>query len=321
MVVTRVRLCDRLDMDVLADLLSRARARGALFAETTLPAPWGLAFAGGTPLVFHTVLQGEAWLRCEGAAAEDWLRLGPGDVALVRAPGAHRLVSAPGERVVALEAVLEGWRVGDRRFAKPGGGEETVILCGAYALEGSLCDGLLAALPPVVHLAAPGGALRTTLELVETELAATAPGGQTVLDRLLDTVLVFVLREHFARTHAPALVRGLTDPEVGRALVLLHAEPARAWTVAALAAEVGLSRAAFARRFTTLVGEPPLQHLTRFRMGIAGQRLRDGPAKLATVAEEVGYASEFALSTAFKRHHGVAPAVWRRRSAAISSAV
>lgn len=308
-----------LRMDVLADLLSRARARGALFAETVLPAPWGLGFPDTTPLAFHTLLRGEAWLRRDDADERDWLRLGPGDVALVRAPSAHRIASAPGERTVPLESVIDTWRTEERRFRKPGTGEETVLLCGAYGLEGSLCDGLLAALPPVVHLPAPAGPLRATLDLLAAELDVPAPGGQTVLDRLLDTALVFALRQYFAGSTAPALLSGLADPEVGRALGLLHGDPARAWTVAALAAEVGLSRAALARRFTALVGEPPLQHLTLFRMGIAEQRLRDTGAKLAIVAGEVGYGSEFAFSTAFKRHHGIAPTVWRREARAAAA--
>jgi hypothetical protein len=244
-------------MDVLADLLTRAHARGALFAQTTLAAPWGLAFGPTTPLAFHTLVRGEAWLRRDDADSRDdgaWLHVVPGDLVLVRAPSAHVMSSAPGEPALALEDVVDAWRVGDRRYRAPAAGDgadpgaETVVLCGAYGFEGSLCDTLLAALPPVVHLPAPQSPpLRAALDLIAAELEAAAPGGQTVLDRLLDTVLVFALREHFARSSTPALVRALTDPEVGAALRLLHAEPARAWTVAALAAEVGLSRAALAR--------------------------------------------------------------------------
>jgi AraC-like DNA-binding protein len=313
---TLVALRDRL-MDVLADLLARARARGALFARTELRGDWGLAFSDGTPLAFHTVLGGEAWLRRDDA--RDWLRVGAGDVVLVRAPAAHRVAHAPDAPTVALEDVRDRWRVGERRFRSPGGAEDpTVLLCGAYGFDGSLCDSLLAALPPVVHLERPGGALGAALALMAAELDDPAPGAQTVLDRLLDTVLVFALRAHFAEhggDRLPPWWRALADPEVGRALGRLHAEPARAWTIAALAAEVGLSRAALARRFTALVGRPPLQYLTDLRIRLAEERLRDPRVKLATVAAEVGYGSEFAFSAAFKRHRGLAPSAWRRAAA------
>ncbi len=301
-------------MDVLTDLLSRAHARGALFAHTTLPAPWGLRFADRTPLAFHTVLEGEAWARRDDE--DTWRRVGAGEVLLVRAPSAHAMASAPGAPTVDLDAVIDDWRLGPRRFAMPGAGPETVLLCGAYGFEGSVCDALLAALPPVVHLERPGPRLTALLDLLRGEVAADAPGGQTVLDRLLDAALVLALREHFTTSTTPAVMRGLADPEVGRALELLHAEPARPWTVAALAAHVGLSRAALARRFTTLVGRPPLGYLTGLRIGMAEERLRSSDAKLAAIAAEVGYGSEFALSAAFKRVHGVAPGAWRRAARA-----
>jgi len=306
-------------VDVLADLLTRAHARGALFAETALAAPWGLAFGATTPLAFHTVLRGEAWLRrADAETGEDWLRLRAGDLVLVRAPSAHAMAGAPGTPCLPLDEVVETWRVGDRRFRAPHAATaETVVLRGAYGFEGSLCDTLIAALPPIVHLPAPQAPpLRAALELVAGEVAGAAPGAQTVLDRLLDTVLVFALRQHFATTDAPALVRALGDPQVGAVLKLMHADPARAWTVASLAREVGLARAALARRFTALVGRPPLGHLTDLRMGLAEERLRAGDVKLAQVAAEVGYASEFAFSAAFKRERGVAPAVWRRAARA-----
>ncbi len=305
---------DRL-MDVLADLLSRARAEGALFAHTTLPAPWGLRFGDTTRLAVHAVLDGEAWLRRDDADGP-WLRVGAGEVALVRAPSAHAMASAPDAACVPLEDVLEAWRAGPRAFVKPGDGAATSLLCGAYRFHGSICDLLLAALPPVVHLERPGPQLAALLALLRAELAADGPGGQTVLDRLLDAALVLALREHFAAATTPAVVRGLTDPEIGRALGALHADPARAWTVAALADEVGLSRAALARRFTALVGSPPLAYLTGLRMALAEEHLSERDEKLGVVAAAVGYGSEFAFSAAFKRHRGVAPATWRRAARA-----
>lgn len=321
--LARVRATVLAAVDVLADLLARAHARGALFAHATLAAPWGLAFTEEHPLAFHAVARGEAWLG--GPGEEPPVRLLQGDVALVRAPGRYRLASAPEAPSPPLAEQLERWRVGARRYVAPGPGGQTELLCGAYAFRGDLCDALLAALPPVVHLpAAPdaGGApLRTALGLLADEVARAAPGQQTVLDRLLDLLLVFALRAHFRRPGStpPRWYRALDDPEVGRALRLLHGEPARAWTVATLAAEVGLSRAALARRFAALVGQPPLAYLTAWRMRLAEERLRTSDLTLAAIAREVGYGSEFALSAAFKRERGSSPAQVRREARAAAA--
>ncbi len=314
----RSNMLDRL-MDVLTDLLTRAHARGALFAHTALPAPWGLSFPDATPLAFHAVLEGEAWLRRDDDPGGAWRRVGAGEVALVRSPSAHALASAPDGPTTPLDVVIDRWRVAPRRYVKPGARPEPQLFCGAYGFEGSICTALLGALPPVVHLERPSAALTAVLGLMRAELEADAAGSQTVLDRLLDSALVFALREHAARSSTPAVVRGLTDPEVRRALELLHAEPARAWTVASLAGQVGLSRAALARRFAALVGQPPLAYLTGLRMAIVEDRLRTSDRKLAAIAAEVGYGSEFALSAAFKRAHGVAPGAWRREQRAGAS--
>jgi AraC-like DNA-binding protein len=194
------------------------------------------------------------------------------------------------------------------------------LLCGAYRFDGDLCDALLASLPPVVHLpaGAAGPGLERALALLADEVAGDAPGQQAVLDRLLDLLLVLALRAHLDRpdAHAPAWYRALADPALAHALRLLHGEPARAWTVEGLAREVGLSRAALARRFTAALGVPPLQYLTSWRMELAGELLGEPGQGLAAVARAVGYGSEFAFSAAFKRERGVSPTVYRRARAA-----
>jgi AraC-like DNA-binding protein len=158
--------------------------------------------------------------------------------------------------------------------------------------------------------------------MLADELVTDGPGHQTLLDRLLDLLLVGALRAHLADPAAarPGWHRALDDPPVAAALARLHDDPAHPWTVAALAAEAGLSRAAFARRFAAAVGQPPLGYLTHWRMRLAEERLRDPGTTLAAVAREVGYGSEFAFSAAFKRERGVAPAVWRRAGRAAPAA-
>jgi AraC-like DNA-binding protein len=183
---------------------------------------------------------------------------------------------------------------------------------------------MLTALPPaaVVRAGTGGPGLRTALGLLADELVTDGPGHQTLLDRLLDLLLVGALRAHLADPAAarPGWHRALDDPPVAAALARLHDDPAHPGTVAALAAEAGLSRAAFARRFAAAVGQPPLGYLTHWRMRLAEERLRDPGTTLAAVAREVGYGSEFAFSAAFKRERGVAPAVWRRAGRAAPAA-
>ncbi len=299
-------------MDVLADLLERSRARGAAFAHSAMQAPWGLAFDDDQELGIHAVVAGDVTLEYgEGES----LHLLAGDIALVRGV-AHRLVDAPGAQCLTLPEFLATGAVAGspRRYANGPGPPTSEFFCGAYLFSGDLCRELLAELPPVAHVRPQaGGSLRLALDLLAREMGRDAPGQQTILDRLLDVVLVHALRELFSRegAGAPHWYRALDDPEVGAALRAIHGDPARGWSVGDLAGEVGLSRAAFARRFSLLVGEPPLEYVTSWRMALARERLRHGDAGLAAIAHEIGYASEFGFAAAFKRRHGIAPGRWR----------
>jgi len=302
-------------VDPLTDLLGRARATGSLFAETTLHGRGGVALgAEPAPLALHVVRTGPLWLQTGGRTT----RLGPGDVVLVRGGTAVAFCAAPDEPATPLSRLLAGQppEPGVNRVDVPGPAGPAVLLCGAYALTGSLCDRLLDVLPSVAHVPASPGPLNGVVEVLYDELDAAAPGQQTALDRVLDLLLVHVLRAHFASGAAvPAWYAALQDPAVSRALRALHGDPAAAWTVERLAKTVGLSRAALARRFTIAVGEPPLTYLTGWRIALAKEALlRDG-STLASVAREVGYASEFALSAAFRRTVGEPPGRWRSRTA------
>jgi AraC-like DNA-binding protein len=311
-------------MDVLADYLHRARAHGAVFAHSTFHAPWGLEITDHGPLSFHAILEGSAWLLPPDGTGLEPARLSAGEVALVRSPYAHRLVDDPATPTRPI-AMADDWRVpGDpHHYENPGMGEQTVLLCGAFRFEGDICAALLEALPPVVCVHTSDGngevdgtaSLRSTIAILAAEFGRAAPGQQTVLDRLLDLLLVFALRSWFSQpgAAAPSWYRALADPEVGRALRLIHAEPSHPWTVDSLSAQVGLSRAALARRFSALVDEPPLTYLTRWRMTIAAELLRETDASIAVIADEVGYRNEFAFATAFRRVRGDAPTRYRAR--------
>jgi AraC-like DNA-binding protein len=313
-------------VDVLTDLLQRSSARGAAFSRTTAHGDWGLRFDGGAALAVHVVGEGEVHLWT--TRPEQAVRLLPGDVVLVREPDAQHLAHAPGARCrPAADVMAPGAGVSKRlSLDEPGEGARATFFCGAYRFEGDLCQSLLASLPELLPMRpAAGSTLRATLDLLAGEMLRDEPGQQTLLDRLLDVALVQILRAHFSSREdaAPGWFRASHDERIGAALRAVHAEPGHPWTVAELAEEAALSRSAFARQFTELVGLAPLAYLNDWRMALARERLRDTEARLAAIATSLGYASEFSFAAAFKRHHGVAPGRWRAeartRQAALSA--
>jgi AraC-like DNA-binding protein len=196
-----------------------------------------------------------------------------------------------------------------------------LTLCGAYQLDPARAHPLLRDLPEVLHLPARLGhhaELRAAVDLLGAELQRPRLGADALIAALLDLLLLYLLRSWFDEQPASGTATGwaaaLRDPAIGAAIHAIHRDPARPWTVESLGAHVGLSRAAFARRFTTLVGQPPLAYLTWWRMTSAARLLVDSDAPLAAVAARVGYTSEFAFATAFKRHVGTPPGTYRRAS-------
>ncbi len=185
---------------------------------------------------------------------------------------------------------------------------ETELLTGTYLLDGEVSQRLLRALPGLLVLREEGWDC-PLVALMADEIVKDEPGQEAVLDRLLDLLLIAVLRAWFARpeAQAPGWYRAYGDPIVGQALRLLHHNPAHPWTVAELADTAGVSRAALARRFNDLVGEPPMSFLTGWRIALAADLLREPGATVGSVAPRVGYGSPFALSTAFKRVRGISP--------------
>jgi AraC-like DNA-binding protein len=288
-----------------------------------LDPPWSLRIQDEAPLALIAIVEGEAWVVRDDREARP---LRPGDVAITRGPDPYTLaddpatppqaVIHPGERCTTPEGdeLTELTHLGVRTWGNSPQGS-TVMLVGAYQVHGEIGRRLLGALPPLMVL--PDGSWDSPLiPLLADEIAKDDPGQQAVLDRLLDLLLIAVLRAWFARPEAepPAWYRAHGDPVVGHALRLLENNPARPWTVAALAAETGVSRAALARRFTELVGEPPMRFLTGWRLALAADLLLEPDATIGSVAAEVGYGSAFALSTAFKREHGISPQQHRTRA-------
>ncbi|WP_415856547.1 AraC family transcriptional regulator [Sinomonas sp. G460-2] len=305
-------------MDVLTDLLQRSRAHGAAFSHSTALGTWGVRFPVGAKLAIHGILSGEAFAWTSDASRSRHVL--PGDVVLVRGPSEQFMAHSPGADVVPfLGHPSVGPPGGAQRMVfGEGSGSPTTFFCGAYTFAGELCAGLLAGLPDLtVVRPRAGSALRATLDVFAGELLHDAPGQQALLDSLLDVILVQALREQLAADvqAAPAWFRAMDDPAVASALRAVHRDPARAWTVAGLAAEASLSRAAFARRFTALLGVAPLTYVADWRMALAREQLREGGTSLAAIARSLGYASEFSFAAAFKRHHRMPPGRWRTAAA------
>ena len=294
-------------VDILTDELAQARARGAVFSVVGRTAPWGLEFSGTRPLTCHLLVQGEGVLDLPDAPP---ITLHALDVVLVTAGAPYRLVSELGSDAEPIAQAR-------RRGSDPGDLSEAdaVILCGAYALEGSIGTSLLRALPRVVVIEAahlePGH--KAAVNLLTVEASYEGSGQQAILDRLLDVNLVYALRAWWKQPGAqpPGWYRAGADPGLGRVLERVHADPAMAWSVPEMARVAGMSRAAFSARFTAIVGRPPGQYLTGLRMRRAEDALTRTNAPIARIAEDVGYGNEYAFATAFRRHHGTPPGKWR----------
>lgn len=301
-------------VDPLADVLNIARVDGAIMAQVRATEPWGVKLAPITGAAFHVITSGVCWLRVGDTQP---IKLLPGDVVLLPAGAEHILSSTPRGQARAFD------RVAKERFISPSGdldlggtGIETRFLCASYAYDHDVVQPLMTLLPDVLHLSAgepAHGPIESTVRLLTHEVRGSDPGSRAIVNRLIDVLLVQVLRVWLSEhtDGLPSWLHALRDSEVAMALAALHAHPERQWTVATLAAEVGVSRATLARRFPEHVGETPLAYLTRWRMDLAAQRLRRTNDTVDSVARAVGYSSEFAFSRAFSKARGASPGRYR----------
>ncbi|MET0741481.1 MAG: AraC family transcriptional regulator [Candidatus Nanopelagicales bacterium] len=304
-------------MDALVGLLDGPRARDAFLLRVMMSPPWSIAIRDQAPISLFSPFQGEAWVTPPGSG--DPVRLGPGDVAVARGPDPYVVSDAPDTEpmIVVLpdqvcqtvdgESLSQALDLGVRTWGNDPDGE-TMMLVGTYPVAGEMGHRLLAAIPPLVTMSS-AELDSPVLALLAAEIVRDEPGQEVVLDRLLDLLLVSVLRAWFARPEAaaPGWYSAQTDPIVGKALRLMQNTPEHPWTVERLARETGASRATFARRFQELVGEPPMTFLTDWRLTLAAELLREPHATVGSVARRVGYANPFALSAAFKRERGISP--------------
>lgn len=308
-------------VDALAGLLDGVRARGAFVLRLALDPPWAMRIQDEAPLTLICQTQGRSVI-CADDGSREWLS--PGDIAVARGTRHYvfadapdtlpQVVIHPGQRCTTPDGTDLRFEMalGVRTWGNSAAGAHRCVI-GAYEGSSAVSARLLDALPPLAVIHAddwnsplPG--------LLAAEAGRDGPGQEAFLDRLLDLLLIDALRTWFDRADsAPSWWHAERDQVVGPTLRLIHGHPEHGWTVAELAAAVGCSRAVLARRFTELVGEPPITFLTGWRLALAADLLRSSDLTIAAVARQVGYSTPFAFSSAFKRAYGSSPNAHRRQ--------
>jgi AraC-like DNA-binding protein len=334
-----------MSQDILSDVLRSVRLRSAVFYFVSGEGDWVAEAPASREIAdavmpdaehvieYHVVTAGQCWAAITG---EQPRKLNHGDVILLPQGDAHVVSSSPGMRAnpgvdkyFEMERNQRPFRVhysngaapvsvdrdGDRssEFRTPA--HATTLVCGFIGIDARPFNPLLATLPRLLHLQGAGGRSEQFAQLAAEESAHKRPGSEALLERLSEMMFVDAIRRHVEQLpeQSTGWLAGLKDRFVGRALALLHERPSVQWTVEELSKQVGLSRSAFHDRFVELIGQPPMQYLTQWRMQAASRLLRETRASVASVALDVGYDSEAAFARAFKRAAGVPPAAWRRQ--------
>ncbi len=325
--------------DTLSEILSGVHLTGSVFFDVTARAPWVAEAPPSAQIAdkvmpgaqhaieYHVVAEGSCWISLVDDATFAPVRLEEGDIAVMPHGDPHVVSSAPGMRA---EPIMEIHRRPNHdeelpfRLRTGGDGPgDAHLICGFFSCDVRPFNPLLASLPRFMRFGreasrASSGRLDQFIRFAAAEAGAKRAGSQSILNRLSELMFVEIIRLHMDQlspSGETGWLAGLRDPLVGRALTLLHARPAHAWTLEQLAAEAGASRSVLAERFGQLVGCAPIQYLTQWRMQIAARRLAEPGARVSIVAFEVGYASEAAFSRAFKKVVGQSPGQWRHGAA------
>lgn len=306
--------------DTLSRVLAACRSERAATARFSLTAPWALRSEGVEGLLIRLGAGAPCWLQVDGLAPQP---LGEGDIALLPSGVAHIVASDPAlspQPIQPLIAAHMRGRHGEHPlcFAHGGGGAATELYSLHLWVPAAVLAPVLRRLPPLLLLRqaeSPTHALLAlSMRALVDDTLRQRPGWQLSANRMADLLLVHVLREWLGQAQDPhaAWWRGLDDMRIARAVALMQEEPARPWTVDALARACGLSRTVFTERFRALMGQSPMDHLVAQRMALAARLLRERRRDLWSVAEAVGYGSDKAFARAFQRHMGATPAAWLR---------
>lgn len=306
-------------MDPLSEVLQDFRLTGVAYGRGDLASPWGIAFEAQPLTRFHFLAQGECWLFTE---ATGWEKLRPGEVVLLPQGVGHRLASHPQSACHPVDPGSVAHFGGNVcALVQPGDGATATLFSGTMALEAHALHPLLSMMPPVLRscdMIETDPVLGPLLDAMQVEAAEPRVGGATVLSRMADLLAARIIRSWFdcTKPDSTGWLAGMRDPQVSRALVAIHREPGRNWTLNSLARLAGMSRSVFAERFGTLMCEGAAHYVARWRMQVAREALKLRDSSIATIAAELGYESEASFSRAFKRITGEAPGSFRRATAA-----
>jgi AraC-like DNA-binding protein len=304
-------------MDVLADVLQVTQMANTVLCQAELQAPWCIAVDPSAEAAVHVIQRGSCWLRMDGHPPR---RLSDGEIVLLARGSGHTISDEPQRPPMSMAEMLAEM---SRRVAAGEGADAatTGILCAKYSFGLPGDHPLVSRLPSVIHLRARevsrSAQLQLLVQLMRIESDARGSGSELVVPRLVDSLLVFILRVWLETEPdmSASWFAALRDTGIGKALALIHREPDAGWTVQSLAERVGQTRATFARRFAALVGETPVAYLTRWRICLAAKLIRDGTITIEQAAYSAGYDSAPAFSRAFKRQYGVPPIEFRAANA------
>ncbi len=283
-------------MEVLSDILRSMRVEGSVYFCDHLQAPWSMDFEDTSSASFHLVRRGECWVM----SGERTECLGPGDLVFIEPGRDHVLASHPPNQ------------------DPPPGEVRTLLLCGYCSFAEETGTPLLDIFPSLTIvreeeiLEHPW--LKSTLDQLSSEYMSQQPGAELVVNKLTEVVLVELIRINFGRDDKSRFIRALSDKKISGALQHLHSNPNIAWTLEKIAGHIGMSRAAFAKRFKDLVGQPMFEYLTMLRIQRAKELLKETKLPLYEVASRVGYESDLAFTKTFKKHTGTTPTRFRKQA-------
>lgn len=303
-------------MDALTSMLRSVRMESSVFSRANLSAPFGVESGHMPRGIFHAVVRGRAWVGL--AAGGEPVELGPGDIAFMPFGDNHLVTDEPGRPVRYIGDLTTVDENGMGHLLVDGDGPQTSLVCGSVTFSGGEAHPVFSLLPPVVRVRDTEGRAARLIEdlirLIADEVDVYQPGSETVVARLADVLVIYMLRSHIQSLpdDAAGWLAALRDPVLADALGLIHGHPENGWTATELASRVGLSRSAFFARFREKVGEPPAEYITRWRLHAAAGLLRDEGLSVATAGRRVGYRTEAAFSNAFLRVMGIRPGAYKR---------
>lgn len=303
--------------DVLADILQSIHLHSTLYCRAKMGAPWGFRVSQRAVASFHIVTGGTCWLTVEGV--DKPVSLTEGDLVILPHGHGHTMTDSPETPVTKLEDLIPRQPVEkDVVFYSAGQGAVTTLVCGGLQLEDHTTNPLFSVLPPFLHIQSrrreSNPWLKAIVKLVKAEASANHLAAETVITRLSEILFIQAVRTYMSTVGngGTGWFNALKDPQIGQALTLIQHQPEEPWTVESLACRVSLSRSAFSAKFKQLVGESPMQYVTRVRLTKAAALLRRDSATLVEVATSIGYDSEVAFSKAFRRYFGIAPGAYRQ---------